>query len=248
MQEIMKCNNVTQRFGKKTILFDINLNAGQSDIIGLLGPSGSGKTTLVNIISGMANPVSGEVWVFGEKMPRLDLMGRMGYMAQSDALYFDLTARENLQFFGNLYGLRGKVLASRIQEALAIVKLQEDIDKPVHKFSGGMRRRLSLATAMLHKPKLLILDEPTVGIDPLLRVEIWQEFNKLKQEGTTILVTTHVMDEAEKCDRLGMIREGRLIAQGTPEQLKLASKTATLEEAFLYYAGGELHENVGSSN
>lgn len=248
MADIVQCNHVFQRFNKKTILEDINLTARPSEIIGLLGPSGAGKTTLVNVISGMATPVEGEVFVFGEKMPRLDLMGRMGYMSQSDALYLDLTARENLQFFGQLYGLSGQKLANCINEALTIVKLQDDLDKQVEKYSGGMRRRLSLATAMLHKPELLILDEPTVGIDPLLRVEIWQEFNNLKAKGTTILVTTHVMDEAEKCDRLGMIREGRLIALGSPEELKQAAQAKSLEEAFLYFAGGEFHENVSSSN
>lgn len=239
MNLIIQCHNVTQQFGKKTVLHEINLEAGKAEIIGLLGPSGSGKTTLVNVISGMASPVSGEVRVFEELMPRLDLMGKMGYMAQSDALYFDLTARENLEFFGHLYGLKGRALAGRIKETLAIVKLSEDIDKQVNKFSGGMRRRLSLATAILHNPSLIILDEPTVGIDPLLRVEIWNEFYRMKAEGTTILVTTHVMDEAERCDRLGMIRDGRLIAMGTPGELKQSSNSQTIEEAFLYYAGGE---------
>ncbi len=170
-------------------------------------------------------------------MPTLKLINSIGYMAQSDALYEDLTAKENLQFFSELYGLKGKKQMRRITEVMDLVQLSEDLTKLVSNYSGGMKRRLSLAIAMLHEPTILILDEPTVGIDPVLRRSIWKAFDKLKQNGITIIVTTHVMDEAEKCDRLGMIREGRLIAVGTTEELKEQTNSKTIEEAFLFYGG-----------
>jgi ABC-2 type transport system ATP-binding protein len=204
-------------------------------IYGLLGPSGCGKTTTVKIVAAISEATSGNAFVLGEKMPQLQLMNKIGYMAQSDALYGDLTAKENLQFFGALYGLKGQELDNRIIEVLELVNLSKDIHKRIEEFSGGMKRRLSLAMTLLHKPKVLILDEPTVGIDPLLRKNIWEELYKLTSEGITILVTTHVMDEAEKCTQLSMMREGYLIATGTPRQIQENVGASSLEEAFLFY-------------
>jgi ABC-2 type transport system ATP-binding protein len=170
-------------------------------------------------------------------MPQLAMMKRIGYMAQSDALYNELTAKENLEFFAALYGLKGTNRKKRIEEAAALVNLTDHLKKLVSNYSGGMKRRLSLAIALLHEPELLILDEPTVGIDPVLRQSIWKELDRLSQNGTTILVTTHVMDEAYRCHRLGMIREGRLIAVGTPAELMEHTGSQTIEEAFLHYGG-----------
>ncbi len=164
-------------------------------------------------------------------------MKRIGYMAQSDALYGELTAKENLDFFATLYGLKRKEKQQRIMEVMQIVSLTEHLNMFVSNFSGGMKRRLSLAIALLHEPELLILDEPTVGIDPLLRKSIWEAFNQLKEKGTTIIITTHVMDEAEKCDRLGMIRDGNLIAVGTKDELIQDTKSSSIEEAFLVFGG-----------
>jgi ABC-2 type transport system ATP-binding protein len=161
-------------------------------------------------------------------------------MAQSDALYGELSAWENLRFFGQLYGLRGKRLKERVEEVMDLVDLTQDLHKRIHQFSGGMKRRLSLAIALLHEPEVLILDEPTVGIDPLLRQALWNELKRVSRAGTTIVVTTHVMDEAEKCDRLGMLREGQLIAVGTPRELKEQTQTETIEEAFLAFGGAHL--------
>ena len=185
------------------MLEDINLEIFEGEIFGLLGPSGAGKTTLVKQLTGLDMPTSGESYLFQKKMPTLKLINSIGYMAQSDALYEDLTAKENLQFFSELYGLKGEKQTRRITEVMELVQLSDDLTKLVSNYSGGMKRRLSLAIAMLHEPKILILDEPTVGIDPVLRQSIWEAFDKLKQKGITIIVTTHVMDEAEKCDRLG---------------------------------------------
>ena len=176
--------------------------------------------------------------MLGEVMPKLSMLQRFGYMAQSDALYNELTAQENLTFFASLYGLKGSHRTSRIQESMAIVNLLDHLNKPVSAYSGGMKRRLSLAISLLHEPELLVLDEPTVGIDPVLRQSIWKELGAMRKRGTTIILTTHVMDEAEKCDRLGLIRDGRLTAIGTPDELKQSSGSATIEEAFIVLGGG----------
>ncbi|RDW21105.1 ABC transporter ATP-binding protein [Oceanobacillus arenosus] len=228
---------VSKQFGKHEVLKNINLEINEGEIFGLLGPSGAGKSTLVKELAGLDVPTSGENYLFQEKMPSLKLMERVGYMAQADALYEDLTANENLQFFASLYGLKGKKQKQRISEVMQIVNLREHLHKPVRNYSGGMKRRLSLAIALLHEPEMLILDEPTVGIDPVLRKSIWEAFYELNHKGTTIIVTTHVMDEAEKCGRLGLMRDGMMIAVGTPEELKKETNAKTIEDAFLIYGG-----------
>ncbi|MGE5626606.1 MAG: ABC transporter ATP-binding protein [Solirubrobacterales bacterium] len=230
-------NNVNKYFGKKQVLFDINLNVPNHQILGLLGPSGSGKTTLVKMIAGVDSPTSGEICVLDQKMPKLKMMYNIGYMAQADALYGELTAKENLQFFGSMYNMSKQKQNDRIKQVMELVNLSDHINKQVKLYSGGMKRRLSLAISLIHEPKVLILDEPTVGIDPVLRKSIWAELYNLSKSGTTIVVTTHVMDEAEKCDSLGMIRDGCLIATGSPDKLKEDTGSKTLEEAFLYYGG-----------
>jgi ABC-2 type transport system ATP-binding protein len=191
--------NVNRDFGKKHILRDIDLKIPYGHIYGLLGPSGCGKTTMVKIMAGIIEPTSGEAYVLGERMPKLSLMKKIGYMAQGDALYTSLTAAENLQFFGAMYGVSKAQIKKRSAEVMKLVNLSDHLNKPVQSYSGGMKRRLSLAIAILHNPPVLILDEPTVGIDPVLRKSIWQELNQLADQGVTILVTTHVMDEADKC-------------------------------------------------
>lgn len=233
----IQVRHVNRRFAKKSVLHDITLDVQPAEIFGLLGPSGSGKTTLVKLMAGIDRPTSGTVVVNGVRMPKRYMLGKIGYMAQSDALYAEMTAKENLDFFATLYGLAGKEKRRRMEQVMTLVNLTESMKKLVSAYSGGMKRRLSLAIAMLHRPGVLILDEPTVGIDPVLRLSIWKELRTLSQQGTTIIVTTHVMDEADKCDRLGMIRDGRLIAVGTPAELKADTQSNTIEEAFLAYGG-----------
>ncbi|WP_270179236.1 ABC transporter ATP-binding protein [Alkalihalobacillus sp. CinArs1] len=229
--------NVTKRFGKKKVLEDVTLTLTNNEIFGLLGPSGSGKTTLVKILCGIDVPTEGHVSVFGKKMPDLELIKRIGYMAQADALYHELTAKENLVFFASISGVKRNKRAERIQQVMKLVDLESDLNTKVETFSGGMKRRLSLAIALLHEPDILVLDEPTVGIDPALRNKIWDTFEILKESGVLIVVTTHVMDEAERCSRLGMVRDGQLIAIGTPDEIKTKTEASTIEQAFLSYGG-----------
>lgn len=235
-------NNVNKYFGDKQVLKDVSLTVPYGCIYGLLGPSGCGKTTTVKIMAGISESTSGETYVLGKKMPQLTLMNEIGYMAQSDALYMALSAADNLEFFAAIYGMKKEQYRKRILEVMELVNLADDLNKPVGAYSGGMKRRLSLAMAILHNPKVLILDEPTVGIDPLLRQDIWKELYAMSGSGVTILVTTHVMDEALKCDQLAMMRRGVLIAQGTPKELQENIGAASIEEAFIQYGGGS-HED-----
>lgn len=230
--------NVSKSFGKKEVLTNIGLTVNKGEIYGLIGPSGSGKTTLVKILVGMDSDFYGEVNVLNRAMPNIASLSVIGYMAQSDALYPELTGEENLQFFASLYQLKKGERKERIMYAADLVQLTPHLSKKVMAYSGGMKRRLSLAIALIHNPEILVLDEPTVGIDPELRLSIWEELFRLKNEGKTIVVTTHVMDEAEKCDRLAMVREGKIITSGSPSQLKQQYETSNLEDVFVK-AGGK---------
>lgn len=232
-------NQVSKTFGKLAILKDITLSINQGEIYGLLGPSGCGKTTTVKMIAGITKPDTGTIELLGEKVPNFQVMSKVSYMTQAAALYHTLTGYENLKFFGTLYGVKKKELEQRIQETASIVRLQHALNDIVKNYSGGMKQRLSLAIALLSKPKVLLLDEPTVGIDPLLRQSIWVELRRLRDEGVTIVITTHVMDEVEKCDRLSMIREGRILISGTPNEIMEAAGVSTIEEAFITFSKEE---------
>lgn len=236
---VVNVSDVDVKYEKTAILSNVSLSIKEGEIIGLLGPSGSGKTTLVKAMIGMKEIVKGEIRVFDEKIPTLKGVNHIGYMAQSDALYDDLSGLDNILFFGKLYGMKGKAARKRSLELLTLVNLDKDYNKAVKHYSGGMKRRLSLAIALVHNPKLLILDEPTVGIDPVLRKKFWDEFTRIKGSGGTIIVTTHVMDEAYKCDKLALIRNGEIIAKGTPDEMIKASDGKTMEDAFLFYSSGE---------
>ena len=233
----IEMKGIGHRFGTHRVLNDIDVCINHGEIFGILGPSGCGKTTMVKIMAGILQATEGEIQVLGHNMPNLQMMDQLGYMAQSDALYSLLSAQENLQFFGSIYGLKKMQLQQRILAVMDLVNLADRLESQVQDFSGGMKRRLSLAIALLHQPPILILDEPTVGIDPLLRQEVWEELYRLAQQGVSVVVTTHVMDEAEKCNRLAMMRDGRLIAEGSPAELLRVTGTRTLEEVFLYYGG-----------
>lgn len=212
---------------------DLQVRAGE--IYGLLGPNGSGKTTLIRLITGLLRATDGSVQVLGRMMPDKEVLAQIGYMTQASALYEDLTIRENVAFFAAMCGAGGQS-KRRVEEVLALVGLSERSGSQVRTLSGGMKQRASLACALVHAPRLLLLDEPTVGVDPQQRAVFWSYFRRLAAEGVTLVVSSHVMDEAERCDRLGFLRQGRLLAEGSADALRRRSGSATLEEAFLSFA------------
>ena len=225
-------DNVVKSFGTMRALDGVTLRVRTGEIYGLLGPNGAGKTTLIRAIVGLVAPDSGTVAVLGSRMPNLDILGSVGYMTQAAALYPDLSVEENLRFFAAISGAD-----SNVDEALRVVELDQRRNSVVATLSGGMRQRCSLACALVHRPRLLLLDEPTVGVDPQLRVQFWEHFREMAAAGTTILVSSHVMDEAERCQRLGLIRFGKLLGEGSPNEVRAAAGTNNLEEAFLKLSG-----------
>src|SRR6266850_5202782 len=225
-------DNIVKSFGTQKALDGLTLRVKAGEIYGLLGPNGSGKTTLIRAIVGLVAPDSGTVMVLGRRIPDLHILAKVGYMTQQAALYPDLSVEENLRFFAAISGADGNVT-----EVLKTVELDQRRTSVVSTLSGGMRQRCSLACALVHRPKLLLLDEPTVGVDPQLRVQFWEHFREMAAAGTTILVSSHVMDEAERCQRLGLIRLGKLLTEGTPAEVRATAGTNNLEEAFLKLSG-----------
>lgn len=233
MERLIKIEKLSKSFGEQKVLDKIDFNLESGEIVGLIGPSGSGKSTLIKIMLGMEKADEGEALVLNYKMPKREILSNIGYMAQSDALYEMLTGYENLEFFGKMKGVLFDKLKKEIEYIAEIVDLTDDLKKLVSKYSGGMKRRLSLAIALIGSPELLILDEPTVGIDPSLRKNIWKELFKQRDSGVGILVTTHVMDEAELTDKVGLLLNGDIIDFDTPQQLKVKNNVKTIEEVFL---------------
>jgi ABC-2 type transport system ATP-binding protein len=207
---------------------DLELEAGR--IYGLLGPNGSGKTTLIRLLTGLARPTAGSATLLGTRMPDRAVLARVGYMTQGDGIYADLSVLENVRFYGAMYGVRDE---GQLRDALRVVELDEREATPAELLSGGMRRRLSLACALVHRPQVLFLDEPTVGVDPVLRMQFWAHFRGLAASGTTLVVSSHVMDEADRCDELLLLRSGRVLARGTPAGLREEAGTPDLEQIFL---------------
>ena len=217
MKTLLHLQDLQKSFGQQLVLNHVGFELQSGEIIGLIGPSGAGKSTMIKTMLGMEKADS--------------------YMAQSDALYEALSGQENLEFFGQLKGLYKKVLNDEIAHVAQVVDLTAHLNKSVSGYSGGMKRRLSLAIALLGNPQLLILDEPTVGIDPSLRKKIWKELITLRDNGVGILVTTHVMDEAELTDKVGLLLGGKIIAFDTPSKLKESYGVSSIEEVFLKAEG-----------
>lgn len=228
----IKIAGLQKSFDHKPVIRDLSMQVNSGDILCLLGPSGSGKTTLIRLILGAIAPDHGEIFINGRKVPDLGLLASIGFMPQNDALYEDLSAEDNLRFYAGLFGIKSRDFRARQIEVLEIVGLANDRHKLVRNYSGGMKKRLSLAATLIHEPDLLLLDEPTVGIDPVLRRSIWQEFKQLKAQGKTLVVTTHVMDEVAECDRAGLIDNGQLIAYDTVPNLMAHTAHNRLEELF----------------
>jgi ABC-2 type transport system ATP-binding protein len=230
---ILETDNLTKIFGKITAVNSLSLLIEEGEIYGLLGPNGSGKTTTIKMLCGLLRPTDGHVKIIGQFIPNRTMMQNIGYMPQETAVYLDNTVHENLLLFGEIYGMNKEEFLERENSILKFVDLIERRDEIASNLSGGMKHRLSLACAMIHEPRILILDEPTVGVDPELREIFWNYFDTLSKSGKTILITTHYMDEASHCSKVGFIRKGRLIAEGRPDFLKEQTNTSSLEEAFL---------------
>jgi ABC-2 type transport system ATP-binding protein len=226
----IRARGLAKAFGPIRAVDDISFDLAPGRIYGLLGPNGSGKTTLIRLLMGLTRATAGEAEILGVPMPSRATLSRIGYMTQSDGIYPALTALENARFFASMYGIREN---DPVSEALRLVDLEDRGDSVTGTLSGGQRRRLSLACALVHRPPILFLDEPTVGIDPLLRVQFWAHFRALADGGATIVVSSHVMDEADRCDELIFIRSGRVIARGTGREIRDRAGTDDLEEAFL---------------
>jgi ABC-2 type transport system ATP-binding protein len=234
---VVDLDQVAFRYGRRDVLNGVSLKVPAGEVFGILGASGSGKTTLIRLLVGLLKPQSGRVRVLGEA-PSPRLAHRIGYMPQLNALYLELSVQENVGFFARMQGLIGSSQRrAAVEEVIGLVGLWEQRKDTILRVSGGMRQRVSLAIALVHKPDLLLLDEPTVGLDPELRASFWEHFHNLAAAGATLIVSSHVMDDAAHCHRLGFLRDGGMIAEGTPATLRAATgqANATLEDAFLYF-------------
>ena len=226
---------LTRRFGAITAVSHLSLQIRRGEVFGLLGPNGSGKTTTIRMLCGLLEPSDGTATVAGvdvrEAPERVKM--QIGYMSQRFGLYEDLTVAENMDFYGEIYGLRGAARRDRIAQVVSFLGVGGRLRQLAAQLSGGWKQRLALGCALLHQPPVLFLDEPTAGVDPAARRNFWRAIHDLAQSGTTVLVTTHYMDEAERCDRLAMMSLGRLTALGTPAEVARAVGGKTLEDAYI---------------
>ena len=220
-EKLLECQGLAKRFGDRLAVDDVSFRLAPGEIYGLLGPNGAGKTTTIKMVCGLLAPDQGTITIGGRSVAHdLSVKALVGYVPQDVALYPDLTARENLSFLGRLYKLHGSLLNERVDEALSLTDLLDRAGDRVDSFSGGMKRRLNIAAGLLHHPLLLVLDEPTVGVDPQSRHAILERVQAFGREGMAVLYTTHYMEEAERvCDRVGIIDHGRLVAEGTRREL-----------------------------
>jgi ABC-2 type transport system ATP-binding protein len=228
---VIRARGLTRRFGDLTAVDHLDLDVAEASVYGFLGPNGSGKTTTIRMLCGLLDPSEGEAEVLDLEVPEEaeGLRRRIGYMTQSFSLFEDLTVRENLDFLGEIHSMRRSYRRRRIETTLEAYRLQDRQKQRAGTLSGGQKQRLALAAAVLHEPELLFLDEPTGGVDPENRRDFWESIFRLSDEGTTILCSTHYMDEAERCHRLAILHQGRLVADGSPEEL-MASVDASVVE------------------
>jgi ABC-2 type transport system ATP-binding protein len=234
-------------YGRQKVLDGLSLEVPTGISFGLLGPNGAGKTTLIRLLVGLLKAKSGTILTLGQKpSPRIAKL--IGYMPQLPSLYAELSVTQNVEFFARIYGLRDrKQRTQRVEAVIKLVDLWPNRHKSAANLSGGMKQRASLACAIVHNPPLLFLDEPTVGLDPELRVHFWDYFQGLTRAGSTLIISSHTMDDAAHCDRLAFMRDGRVIALGSPDELRQATgqAKATLEDAFLHFVRRQEKKNVG---
>jgi ABC-2 type transport system ATP-binding protein len=231
----VETRGLTRRFGPITAVRELTLRIERGEVFGLLGPNGSGKTTTIRMLCGILEPSAGSATVAGIDVAAApeQVRQRIGYMSQRFGLYEDLTAGENLTFYAAIYGLAGDARRARVAEVVAFLEIGARLRQLAGELSGGWKQRLALGCALLHRPAVLFLDEPTAGVDPAARRRFWGAIHGLAAQGTTVLVTTHYMDEAERCQRLAMLSGGRLIALGTPAEVAAQVGGRTLEDAFV---------------
>lgn len=236
-QTSIRVNNVTVRLGDKEVLKHVTVDLPKGQVVGFIGPSGAGKTTLIRTIVGRQHLDKGSVTVFGSPAGSVALRQQTGYMTQEISVYDDLTVYENLRYFATMFGKRKKEIRQLATDILQTVAMTKQSGQIVSKLSGGQKQRVSLAIALIGYPKLLVLDEPTVGLDPVLREQLWTLFRTLAAQGTTLVISSHVMDEAERCDDLILLRDGRLLAHGSPKELCVQTGAKSIEQAFLNLVG-----------
>lgn len=238
MDEVLRIHSLTKRFGGFTAVNNVSFSVNKGEVFGFLGSNGSGKTTTVRILCGILTPTAGEGAVLGYDIytQTEDIRQAIGYMSQKFSLYQELTVLENLDFYAGTYSVDVKEATVRKKELIEMVQLEGKEKSLAGNMSGGQKQRLALACALLHKPHLLFLDEPTAGVDPLSRRNFWKILHQLASEGVTVFVTTHYMDEADQCHRLGFMHHGRLIGLGPPDQLKTDLGKETMEDVFIAFA------------
>jgi len=232
-EHVVQAVGLCKSFKGRIALDGLDISIAQGQLYGLAGPNGAGKTTLIRTLCGILRPDKGEASLLGWRMPSSRVRSQLGYMPQDFAVYDDLSVMANLEFFGGLYELRRAQVRERAGELLELVKLTDRKNQRVGTLSGGMRRRVSLAISLLHKPRLAFLDEPTAGVDPKLRRALWDDFNRLAEQDVTLLVTTHLVDEALRCHVVGFLNAGKLLSQGTPDEILAETGTSNLDDAFI---------------